>query len=410
MNGEKNAGRPALGIFSDFVEVGVEGRGAGSVEGGAGVRFEGLGSRGRNVRASVRHDVHGVQASPAPRPVIRGANSQHQKDAIVSSLGWLQGSFNPERFMEVSARFTALFGEPVAGPALMYREARLEFSCGVLIAFDHDLKSRPAFRVPAKGCEFLTATQQRNLIALLLLCGGNFSRLDATSDDYERSILPSTVFRIARDQNIAKFKWQLTELRVGKVGYKGRSGDTFYAGRRGSLGSGRYLRVYDKSVESKGEIDAIRWEIEFSDEPANQAARHLAACNSDASYLQRLADLVASSVDFIDRGKGDKNLSRCPRLPWWDALLSRMGKVIAFIRHRTHSTFATRREWFEKCCASFMKEFAIFHRLTFRDGAAKPQLLFQTWLNELIDAAELSKKQILEMRAYCKELNILSPV
>ena len=95
----------------------------------------------------------------------------------------------------------------------------------------------------------------REMFCSLLERGVRFTRIDLCYDDFNKRITP--------------FEWD-NMAKSGRVECKARSrsyiascfkkGDTVYFGRRSG---GRMLRIYDKSYESKGVIDSIRYEFEF---------------------------------------------------------------------------------------------------------------------------------------------------
>lgn len=97
-------------------------------------------------------------------------------------------------------------------------------------------------------------------------------------------------------------------------------GWTYYFG---STQSDSMMRIYDKSYESKGENPAIRWELQLRGDKANSAFIKLLLLSEHppSETAQFIASSVLGEVSFIDRSTGDKNLSRCSILPWFQQLI-----------------------------------------------------------------------------------------
>ena len=88
------------------------------------------------------------------------------------------------------------------------------------------------------------------------------SRLDLAYDDYSKMITPKDYARWYMDG------WMSTKYsKIQFVASERDKGHTFYLGSRKT---GKMLRVYDKEYESKGEINAIRYEFELHREFARE--------------------------------------------------------------------------------------------------------------------------------------------
>lgn len=125
----------------------------------------------------------------------------------------------------------------------------------------------------------------------------------------------------------------------------------------GSRQSDSMTRIYDPFIKHLV-LDCYDIEVELKDEKANQAVDILCSLPkgcTDQEIHQCLVDIVLGQIDFIDRDKGDRNLSRCPRLPWWQRVLDfcqsspkkiKVGKYVPSIERS--------RKWFERQCAGFV--------------------------------------------------------
>jgi hypothetical protein len=143
-----------------------------------------------------------------------------------------------------------------------------------------------------------------------------FTRLDLALDDYDKMIEPRLILDAIAAGDCAHFRnhsYYESHTRFG-------TGWTLGFGTRGSP---RYLRYYNKQVESKGQVDAYRWELELHDELAREYSQMLADClceDFESLASQLISKTVLGAVDFVDRASGDR-LSRCSRLDWWQKFL-----------------------------------------------------------------------------------------
>lgn len=93
------------------------------------------------------------------------------------------------------------------------------------------------------------------------------TRLDLAYDDYSKTFTPHDfdVWRV--QERIVSDSRRMSYITSG-VG----CGDTFYIGKRGR---DRFIRIYDKAYESKGKIDAIRYEFELKQEWSRVIQDHI---------------------------------------------------------------------------------------------------------------------------------------
>jgi hypothetical protein len=92
----------------------------------------------------------------------------------------------------------------------------------------------------------------------------------------------------------------------------------------GAPSSDRRVRFYDKALEqaSKGvEVNGIwtRCEVQFRHSQADVVSQFI-------GLGVGLVDVVSSCIDFRD-SSADVNVSRCPRLPWWDVWVGKAERV-----------------------------------------------------------------------------------
>ena len=195
------------------------------------------------------------------------------------------------------------------------------------------------------------------------------TRFDVALDDYDKSIGYAELSSAVHERNYAGFRGgRNIESFNSKV--RGGFGWTFYFG---SPQSDKILRVYDKSVESGGDIDAHRWEAQFRAEYADAAFR---AYVDSEGMPEFLASLVVGCISFIDRSSGDR-LSRQSLLPWWSEFVSKVGSCIKFSIPRVKSTIQSKKDWITRQVTTTL---AVLKRVY---GS-----YFQHWLTERIEQGD----------------------
>jgi len=106
------------------------------------------------------------------------------------------------------------------------------------------------------------------VVAILARCSAHFSRVDLAVDIMDAGRLAHDMATDALNEVLSFGKRNCTVVRgVGKGG-----GTTLYAGARTSP---KYMRIYDKNAESKGEIKATRIEFELKAESAQAVSDSL---------------------------------------------------------------------------------------------------------------------------------------
>lgn len=181
-------------------------------------------------------------------------------------------------------------------------------------------------RIHLPGRAIAASTQEdfRDCIQVLWsLYGGECTRIDVAVDDGLKMTDMSALHEAQRNRNYTGVR---SHRRVSSGGLQEADGVTYYFG---SSSSDMQLRVYDKAIESKGKVDVIRWELQFRRAKAHEMCNvWLATEASEGSDVgSALSGAVAGAVDFIDRSKRHKDLTRCHRLPWWSKLRSYFSKA-----------------------------------------------------------------------------------
>ncbi len=288
-----------------------------------------------------------------PRPVIRGSNSQSNNRGhksgykLAAGLDWIRGTFAAPEFKNIKDYLQDFFESGCKLERGLYSyERSIKICNGVSIHFDiteeflnlHN--GRFMVDICGKVLHGLGGHDSFLLFSGLFNMGVRFSRLDPKIDDHNRWVTPRRLYHLARRGDFAGFRsW---EWREGHG--SADSGSTIYFGRRGKKGSGAFIRVYDKTAESGGEVDAIRWEVEFTGDKAATVGELLGECETAEQFLAMLGSLVVGVISFIERS--DKNLKRCRRYYFWQEFERAAGRL-EFSIARSTSTAKKKKEWID---------------------------------------------------------------
>jgi hypothetical protein len=173
--------------------------------------------------------------------------------------------------------------------------------------------------------------------------------------------------------------------------------------RLGSPKSSLLVRLYNKSFESKnsssGHIDAHRVEAQYRDSLAAQVFDDIVACGDDVGkFAELIVGAATTPVRLIDR-TADKNVSRCPVLPWWQEILDVLKATPRkWLRTKFTDSIITTKKWIEKkVVASIATVFEAIGRL---EG--------KQWLLDEIrkGGCRLSKKQQSQVNSYRRQCTV----
>jgi hypothetical protein len=217
------------------------------------------------------------------------------------------------------------------------------------------------------------------------------TRIDCAFDDYQMRKKPCEVWADScqEERHYTRFR---KASHTQEYNSKGEvTGDMVTWGTRGQNGSGSYLRYYRKDLESDGEIQAYRWEVEFSKQKAQEALFQLSQCPDLQSFSALLGALVGGSIDFVRRK--DKNLDRATRLEWWAEIVSEIG-VSSISGVQNPPDVQKSREWIRKSVTSSLK--------LLQEAYGKDD--FWNWLEAMVSTRTLTKAQRASLRHYQNEM------
>jgi hypothetical protein len=182
--------------------------------------------------------------------------------------------------------------------------------------------------------------------------GMRATRLDIAVDDFDKRISFDTVVESLTNRNYARFeRFRIVEDFNGKV-----LGKTIYLGSRNS---DKFVRFYDKSVESDGEIDSYRWELQSRGKHSEEILKTMLSLerpmDSDAC-ARYLGSLVVGAVDFVDRESGDR-LQRQVRLDWWQQFVDLVGNAVRVSLPKKETLLIKTVAWFYRQVCTSMAMF-----------------------------------------------------
>lgn len=272
------------------------------------------------------------------------------------------------------------------------------FNSDYFIFYNPDLHSNGIHvRIPAHGIYQVARmfgydqegdgySEARGLVQLFRKKGAKFTRIDLAFDDYSKAFTPRDYMRFELEGRLST-KGKRCDFISGSV--KGtRTGDTFYCGTRSSA---RFLRIYDKNAESLGEINAIRYELEFKRSAADQTAKKIVEyANCEDAFLNTLLDMIVVKEEYDKSGSETtikKNKSLSPILEGWLLVFRNLcftnNSDIIIKEQRKSSSYSSRMEFIK----SLGKTIAMV-----RDVIG--DVCFQDWLDaELLDIYRSNPKK-----------------
>lgn len=177
-----------------------------------------------------------------------------------------------------------------------------------------------------------------------------YTRVDIAIDDNKYLDMKKIIWYLERGYVSTRFK-SYKLLNEKKINGE-ELGKTVYLGSRKS---DIYMRIYDKNIESDGFINAVRLEIVFKDENANNFIRSLWSIENFNSLEFITNKVLNYYVRFIrPNNEVKKNKSRVENAEWWSEFLITLEKM-SLGKSKERVTLARIINWMEKQCASSMK-------------------------------------------------------
>ena len=192
--------------------------------------------------------------------------------------------------------------------------------------------------LPGKACQQAGTERLKAYFSSFVNAGAKARRVDLTLDDYQKRITPAQFYEEIRGPNKVTHSRKALTISGVELG-KPATGETVYLG---APQSSRRLRMYDKSFESGGEIDAYRWELQERNRAAEKAASDLAHGDWNEVVRSRLVGFV----DFRERGSAGHVQDRLRWEPY-EELIKGAEKADAYFPVEEKSIEET-EEWFRR--------------------------------------------------------------
>jgi DNA relaxase NicK len=174
-----------------------------------------------------------------------------------------------------------------------------------------------AVEISGDGCEALGWDKLIWVMQWASQHEAHFSRCDTGLDDYSRSVTPEDVRAACKGPD----RLMVSHARKGGLYVEDDFETDSEVGHGFRVGSGsgrRFIRVYDKGEESKGEKNCIRWEEQHRDAAAEMVVAALA--KAGPVYGQRVVlNFLVSFADF--RLPTYSRKTDRPRAEWYERLV-----------------------------------------------------------------------------------------
>lgn len=273
-----------------------------------------------------------IESKSVKRPpsVTRGLDSQKLNE---TGIHWLRMSFSDKKLNAVKEWVSNFYGKTEEDARGLWGYTnRMFWASGAALFYDSDPqrsetihRNRVTLEMTGRVCDRLSSCDLQLFVEGCRVLDGRCSRIDIFFDDYDRVIAPCDLHEIIDRGDFSGFrKWKKLNEGLKK---KGIDHDEVSFGRRGQKGGGKYLRIYDKNLESDGDQNCIRWEVEFSGEKAHGVFNKLAACGGDSTAFATICGaLVGGSINFVHYD-GEKNLNRLDVYDFWQKITGTLGRL-----------------------------------------------------------------------------------
>lgn len=261
-------------------------------------------SAGRSPSSAPRK-YHGGQTATAPQSVC---------------VDWVRMSGPACTVAPVRDLVSRYLDKPAPGPGGYFLLQSLKWGTAALFwGSENPAHTHAVLNLPAGSLREIGAAGTLTILRELSKMGWKATRLDIALDFHDGAgrDLIARMHRSCQDGELCGAR---RYQHIWEMGQDGPTGHGLNIGARGKLGSGRYLRTYDKGLEqrSAGLGDWVRMEVEFSDDCAAQAAVTLAQASKPDRVM---VGLVLGTVDFR-LVTGDQHVADRPRCEWWQALIA----------------------------------------------------------------------------------------
>jgi DNA relaxase NicK len=268
-------------------------------------------------------------------------------------IDWFRASSPSRDWLPVKHDLEIAFGPARLGKGLDFYEASFRFANGAKLLFDIQGEKGHCIDLPGDALREFTP-DDAVMFCSWLQDGRKCTRLDIRIDWRTADGAVGLI-----DQVQASCKaGELCRVRTWEPKIKHHVHDGIVAkginlGTRGKNGSGRYVRIYDKGLES-GECPVGQWERWESELTGNVAAQAAAVVLLATTWRKTAADVALGCADFR-LVNGSTALSRRPRVQWWADLLAGVDPVTV-VEKRPTTTFETWAAWVRRTTGQQLKD------------------------------------------------------
>jgi hypothetical protein len=225
-----------------------------------------------------------------------------------------------------------------------YYEAIVKSAQGIEIAVNHSTtdKNHGSFRlsIPGRPLQHVRSEQTHKLGRYLYKHGYRCTRFDWAIDDYSHLLCMDEIQAACARGDYSGAASHRYFQRQKRGEYK--VGRTIYLG---SSQSDKQVRIYDKNIESKGQINSIRYEVQWRDALAQIAFEKFFSIGRPEDGCKALSMLAVGAVAFYQRR--DAVLSRSEPLSVWDGFVARVGGFVKMSKRVLQPMISTKIAWIE---------------------------------------------------------------
>jgi hypothetical protein len=244
---------------------------------------------------------------------------------VITRHDWLNLTFPCVQREQVVALVSKFLGDHKSRAAgINSYQNSLGWEPGAVLAWS---EGRPECWLSMNGdsCDLVPVSDKLQFFRDLHCLSANCTRLDAAIDVARSLLGMELVHQAALGNQVVGFRRYEPHRPLKSMASGELEGDQANFGRRGRDGSGRYVRIYDKGLESEGKIDAIRVEVELSGDHAKNWFKILTE-SEDADHFQRqIGRIVVGSILFADKSGCHGHADRFKPLPWWKSIAELVG-------------------------------------------------------------------------------------
>lgn len=194
--------------------------------------------------------------------------------------------------------------------------------------------------IPGKPLMNRSVGRVKEMCEELIAAKFKATRFDWAIDDMSRMLKIADVVDAVNARNYAgfnKYKYIESGTRTSS-----EIGSTVALGSRKS---DRYVRIYDKQIESQGEIDSIRYEVEYKNRLADYMLRLYALTDNLEMAHVELSKIAVGNVKFLERDS--EHIDRCEMLGWWRDFVIAVGGCVKVSLPRLQKMITEKKAWVE---------------------------------------------------------------